>query len=485
MFKKLTGWVACSACVAVATPAWAQDAVDAKSSVSLSSAPSAQGSASTSAGASASASAPAEADSFEPYEAGYPPDNNLLELGVFGGVLFPSKKHNLLDEHFKRHHYHNSPELGARLGWYPLSWLGLEGEAMAARSKVTAGNTRAMLFSGRGDLVLQAPFAYVVPFVVGGVGKLGAIGPGMGSDTDVAWNFGLGAKFALTHALSLRLDGRDNLTAKHGGGGQAHNFEALLGLTAVIERARREPPPPPADSDHDGVLDRVDACPSEAGVAPSGCPADTDDDGVLDRDDYCPKEAGPAPKGCPIIDTDPDKDGVPLPCDQCPNEVGVKPDGCPIRDTDGDGILDDKDKCPKEPETKNGFEDEDGCPDTLPDKVKKFTGVVQGIFFDQGKATIRKQSAATLGAAVKVLLEFPSINLEISGHTSSEGDPAFNDKLSQDRADSVKQWLVERGVGAERIKTRGAGSNEPIADNKTAAGKGKNRRIEFKVLQAQ
>jgi len=483
MFKKLTGWVACSVCVTAATPAWAEDAASAKSSVSLSSEPTAQASTSSKASATTTTSAPADATEFQPYEAGYPPDNNLLELGVFGGVLFPSKKHNLRDERFSQHRYQNAPELGARLGWYPLSWVGLEGEAMAARSKVPFDKSRAMLFGGRGELVLQAPLPYVVPFVLGGVGKLGVIGSSMGTDTDVAWHFGLGAKVALTHALSLRLDGRDNLTAKTGGSGQAHSFEALLGLSAVIERARKEPPPPPADSDHDGVIDRDDACPTEMGVAPSGCPADTDQDGVLDKDDYCPKEAGPAPKGCPIIDTDPDKDGVPLPCDLCPNEVGVKPDGCPIRDTDGDGILDDKDKCPKEPETKNGFEDDDGCPDTLPEKIKKFTGVVQGIYFDQGKATIRKQSTATLSGAVKVLQEFPSISLEISGHTSSEGDPSFNDKLSQDRADSVKQWLVERGVGAERIKTRGAGSNEPIADNKTAAGKAKNRRIEFKVLQ--
>src|SRR5262249_11095536 len=163
----------------------------------LSSGPSGQASATSSAAPAASA----DASSFEPYEAGYPPDNNLLELGVFGGVLFPSKKHNLLDERFQRHHYQNSPELGARLGWYPLSWLGLEGEAMAARSKVKADNSRAMLFAGRGQLVVQAPFAYVVPFLTGGVGKLGAIGTSMGTDTDIAWHFGLGAKLALTHAL--------------------------------------------------------------------------------------------------------------------------------------------------------------------------------------------------------------------------------------------------------------------------------------------
>ncbi len=434
-------------------------------------------------GSGAQASATSDDSTFEPYDAGYPPDDNLLELGVFGGVFFPAKEHNLRNERFPHHRYQRSPELGARIGWYPLSFLGIEGDAMAARSKVKSDKKRALIFGGGGQLVLQAPLPYVVPFLAGGVGKLGAIGESVGYDTDIAWHFGLGAKVALTQALSLRVDGRDNLTAKQGGGGQAHSLEVMLGLSAVIERSRKQPPPPPADTDHDGVLDRDDKCPAELGVAPSGCPADSDGDSVLDRDDYCPKEAGPAPKGCPIIDTDPDKDGVPLPCDACPDEIGVKPDGCPIRDTDGDGIFDDKDKCPKEPETKNGFEDTDGCPDTIPEKIKKFTGVVEGIFFDQGKATIRKQSTKVLAGAVNVLKEFPSISVEISGHTSSEGDKAFNQKLSQDRADSVKQWLVDLGIPSDRIKTRGVGPDEPIADNKTGAGRAKNRRIEFKVLQ--
>jgi OOP family OmpA-OmpF porin len=480
MSKMRAGFLGWGVCLTLSSAAWAQTA-DGTAAVSLSadSGPSATATTATSA-----AGADAEPSSFEPYEPGYPPDNNLLELGVFGGVLIPSKSHNLRNERFDQHPYKVGPELGARLGYYPLSFLGVEGEAMGSLSHVKlSGSPGAGLYALRGQLVLQAPLAYVVPFAVGGVGRLGAISSAMGKDSDVAWHFGVGAKIALTHSLSLRLDGRDNLTAKTGGSGQAHSFEALLGLSAVLDRARKEPPPPPADTDHDGVLDRDDECPSDPGVMPRGCPADGDADGVLDRDDYCPKEAGPAPKGCPIVDTDPDKDGVPLPCDLCPKESGVKPDGCPIRDTDGDGVFDDKDKCPKEPETKNGFEDEDGCPDTLPEKIKKFTGVVKGIFFDQGKATVRKQSAPTLDGAVKVLKEFPSVSLEISGHTSSEGDKAFNQKLSQERAEAVKQWLVDKGIPAERIQTRGAGSDEPIADNKTAAGRAKNRRIEFKVLQ--
>ena len=445
--------------------------------------PTTEATASTEAPATTEAAAPV---SDEPYEAGYPPENNLLELGIFAGALFPSKHHNLRDESLPHRDFKGGPEIGARIGYYPLSFLGFEAEAAGSLNKAK-GNPegRGGLYGLRGHLVLQAPLPYVVPFAVGGYGRLGAISDVMGKDSDEAWHFGIGAKVPLTHLLSLRLDGRDNLIAKRGATGseQSHNFEVTLGLTAVIERSRREAPPAPADSDNDGVIDSQDQCPTEHGVAPTGCPADTDGDGVLDRDDYCPKEAGPAPKGCPVIDTDPDKDGVPLPCDLCPDEPGVKPDGCPIRDTDGDGILDDKDKCINEPETKNGFEDDDGCPDTIPEAVKKFTGVIEGIYFDQGKATIRAQSKAKLDGAVKVLKDYPSVSMEISGHTSSEGDKDFNQKLSEDRAEAVKQWLVDKGIPADRIKTRGVGPDEPIADNKTAAGRAKNRRIEFKVVQ--
>jgi outer membrane protein OmpA-like peptidoglycan-associated protein len=496
MSQKQVGRAVLCLSVAVASPVWAQTAgveagastdTGASTGASTSTGVSTDASASTSSGATTSATARQEAPAteFEPYEAGYPPEHNLLEIGVFGGAFFPSSKHNLRNENFRQHPYGIGPEFGARLGYYPLSFLGIEGEAIGVLTRNKDNDSRAMLFGGRGSLVLQIPTGYVTPFVLGGVGKLAASSHNQGYDADVAWHFGVGAKIPITHLVSLRIDGRDNLTPKTGDdrNAQTHSFEALIGLTAVIERTRKEPPPPPADTDHDGVIDREDQCPAETGVAPNGCPADTDNDGVLDRDDYCPKEAGKAPKGCPIIDFDPDKDGVPMPCDQCPDEAGVRPDGCPVRDTDGDGIFDDKDKCPKEPETKNGFEDSDGCPDKLPEKFKKFTGVVQGIFFDQGKSTIRKESNATLDGAVKVLQEFPSVKLEISGHTSSEGSKEVNAKLSQERADAVKTWLVGKGVDPNRIQTRGAGSDEPIADNKTALGRSKNRRIEFKILQ--
>ena len=159
-------------------------------------------------------------------------------------------------------------------------------------------------------------------------------------------------------------------------------------------------------------------------------------------------------------------------------------DGCPDPDNDGDGIPDTADKCPDQPETKNNYQDEDGCPDEVPAEVKKFTGVIEGITFKTGSAEILKGSFSVLDRAVKVLKDYPDVKLEISGHTDNVGKPAYNQDLSQRRAESVKQYFVSQGIAPERLTTVGYGMDRPIADNKTKDGKAKNRRTEFKLLGA-
>src|SRR6478609_69471 len=158
MSQKQVGWAVLCLSVGVVSPAWGQAAQ-------------VEASASTEGGTSAKAE---ESGKFEPYEAGYPPDNNLLEIGVFGGALFPSSDHNLRDERFPQQPYRVAPELGGRLGYFPLSFLGIEGEAMGALSHNKNDKTKADLFAGRGSLVVQIPLPYVTPFALGGVGKLGA-----------------------------------------------------------------------------------------------------------------------------------------------------------------------------------------------------------------------------------------------------------------------------------------------------------------------
>lgn len=135
-----------------------------------------------------------------------------------------------------------------------------------------------------------------------------------------------------------------------------------------------------------------------------------------------------------------------------------------------------------EPETTNGFEDGDGCPDEVPEEVKEFTGAIEGIYFQTAKAEIRKTSERKLGEAAKVLAAYPEIRVEISGHTDDRGKRPLNMKLSADRAEAVKTWLTEHGIDAARITTRGAGPDEPVADNGTKDGRSKNRRIEFKIM---
>jgi len=220
----------------------------------------------------------------------------------------------------------------------------------------------------------------------------------------------------------------------------------------------------------------------QAGIAPDGCPdKDSDGDTVMDSKDVCPTQAGPVNHGgCPVHDTD--SDGIPDDFDKCPTEPGPI-NGCPDPDPDHDGVPVPADQCPDKAETKNGFDDDDGCPDEIPEKLKKFTGVVKGIEFDTGKDTIRKTSEPVLQNALTIFNEYPKARIEVSGHTDDVGQHDDNVELSRKRAESVKAWFVSNGVDGKRIETRGAGPDQPIADNKGPTGRQKNRRIEFKLLQ--
>ncbi|MBC8073786.1 MAG: OmpA family protein [Deltaproteobacteria bacterium] len=416
------------------------------------------------------------------------PERNMGEIGIYGGVFVPARRlelfeadNDLPDQGYQPLRKVNG-EFGARAGYYPIRFLGLEleGGAMLAR---TTNDERATLYHVRGHVVGQLGLWSITPFVLAGLSGLGVDSSrsAVGNDIDMGFHFGGGLKFYLSRYAMLRLDARDTLTAGRGvDDGVIHNFEALLGLSLTLGRKDKRPARP--DTDKDGFYDDQDKCVTTPGVAPDGCPkpGDKDGDGFLDPDDKCIDEPGVAPDGCPIRDKD--GDGFLDPDDRCIDEPGIAPDGCPIRDKDGDGILDPDDKCIDEPETKNNYQDQDGCPDEVPAEVTKFSGVIQGIFFDTNKAEVKKQSRATLDNAVAVMKKYEDVKVEIVGHTDSTGDRTHNVDLSLRRADAVKKYLVDHGIAADRIDSRGAGPDEPIADNASKAGKAKNRRIEFKLL---
>lgn len=422
------------------------------------------------------------------------PEPLTAEIGIYGGIMLPSPKLELFrprrdrPEQGHREFKRVLPDVGARVGFYPSRFFGMEVEGgfMPTTLDVDDRSMEAVLWTARGHLVAQVGLWSITPFVLAGASAFGVTSSSaaVGDDVDAAFHFGGGVKFYLNRWVSLRVEARDTISAAVGvQEGVSHNVEVLGGIMFTL--GRKKSPPPIPDTDGDGILDPDDKCPTTPGVAAyQGCPIpDTDGDGILDPDDACVDEPGvPEYDGCPIPDSD--GDGVLDPDDECVDTPGVKEyKGCPIPDTDGDGFLDPDDQCPEEPETRNGFQDADGCPDEIPQEVTKFTGVIEGIFFDLNQATIRSQSRPKLDAAVDILKRYPDLRLEISGHTDDQGNDDYNMDLSLRRADAVKKYMTDAGIESDRIRTRGAGETEPIGTNRTKAGRAQNRRIEFKLLQ--
>ena len=231
------------------------------------------------------------------------------------------------------------------------------------------------------------------------------------------------------------------------------------------------------DTDGDGIPDKEDACPQEKGLKEfDGCP-DTDGDGIPDKDDACPEVAGLKEfNGCP----DTDKDGVADKDDKCPEVAGpVENQGCPWPDTDGDGVLDKDDLCPNEA----GPASNNGCPEPNEDDRKRLNQYAKTILFDTGKASIKFESAEVLNQIINVLKKFPNSRFSIEGHTDSVGKRAKNIELSQNRADAVKIYLIQGGIDAGRLESKGYGPDKPIASNKNKKGRELNRRVEINLIK--
>lgn len=278
------------------------------------------------------------------------------------------------------------------------------------------------------------------PYVAAGVGGITFDRDRGSNNNDPLVNYGTGLKYFITDSIALRGDIRHVISfdSTH------HNLLYTIGLTFFFGGQQEIATQERQDSDGDGVYDYMDMCPdtpSGVDVDSSGCPRDSDGDGVYDYMDRCP-------------DT--------------PSGVRVDSSGCPP-DTDGDGVYDYMDKCPGTPI--GAGVDERGC------------WVLKGVRFDVGKATIGLESYAMLDEVVDVLDKNPELKIEIQGHTDSTGSAEMNLRLSQNRAASVLEYFVSKGIERTRLSCRGFGMEKPIASNATAKDRAKNRRVELRPVR--
>lgn len=233
------------------------------------------------------------------------------------------------------------------------------------------------------------------------------------------------------------------------------------------------------DSDGDGVKDTIDRCPNTPSgrqVDASGCELDSDGDGVTDFADRCP-DTPPGvtvdSRGCPL---DSDGDGVSDDRDDCPNTVAgaaVDERGCEL-DSDGDGVVDRLDDCPN---TRAGAQvDVRGC--EIREEI-----VLRGVNFESNSDRLLPGAERILDEVAASLGKYPSIRVEVGGHTDSDGAEAYNESLSERRASTVRDYLEGRGIDRRRMTVRGYGESQPVADNATVQGKAQNRRVVLRILE--
>ncbi len=349
-----------------------------------------------------------------------------------------------------------APLVGLRAGYDLTKNWGLEGLFHYVPTELKNSDAHVNASTLRAELLYHfLPDGNLVPFVAAGVGGQRLNLPeGMESKTRAEAAYGVGLKYLMSEAFALRADVRHVVTFER----RYNNLEYTLGLGFLFGGAAPAPvaaPPPP----------RPQPEPVVAAPPPPPPPPPPPEPVVA-----------PPPPPPPPPPADSDGDGVPDSLDKCPDTpkgAAVDSNGCPL-DSDGDGVPDYLDKCPGTP--RGVPVDKDGCP--LPEKIS----INLLIEFDTNKADIKPQYHDEIARVGDFMTKYPESTAVIEGHTDNLGGKAYNEKLSQRRAESVRKYLIEKfGIAASRLTAKGYGFSKPVADNKTAEGRQKNRRIEAAI----
>lgn len=440
--------------------------------------------------------------------------------------------------------FSNDFGVGIRAGWFFTRALSLEVQSFRTVTAHATNGAEVDIGDLSASVMATLP-AFGRNRLHIGAGWVSQRHTGWAPFTDQGVQVLVGDRIPLSRLAALRLDARALYTAKSqaptANAGRSLNFVASIGVSIFAwER-------PPKDSDSDLIPDRADACPDTpraASVDARGCPRDTDGDRVFDGIDRCPSTAAGVPvdaEGCML---DSDGDGVSDDRDQCPaTEAGVAVDaaGCML-DEDGDRIPDARDRCPRTtrgaPVNADGCEpdaDADGVPDRLdrcpatpsgtpvndegcvpdtdgdgvPDHLDKCPGttpgqtidaagclvlfaekveerkplVLRGVNFEFNSAVLTGESSQVLSEVAASLMAYPEVVVEVAGHTDNVGVASTNRSLSLARALSVRAFLIAQGVPAAQLLARGFGPDQPVASNRTEAGRAQNRRVELRLVE--
>ncbi len=399
-------------------------------------------------------------------------DSGVLEIGAFGRISVFDPPLGLDDW----------AGAGARVGYFFTRNVSLEGDISLTRTDgrpVNGSEQKVNVLPIHARLLFSLPYGEQTRLLLGA----GYTHTQYGGDADASGDGAgalLGLRYRPNEKISFRLEGTVDWYADTDFVEKDNHLDygVQFGISYMLGAGPRY-----FDSDGDGVFDHLDECPdTPAGVSVDarGCPLDSDGDGVPDHLDKCPGTPAGVKvdaHGCPL---DSDGDGVPDHLDKCPGTpAGVKVDahGCPL-DSDGDGVPDHLDKCPGTPAGTKV--DKQGCPQLF--EEEKTTLILEGVNFAVGKAELTEESREVLDRVAVSLLAYPELKIEVAGHTDSTGRRAMNLKLSQERADAVRDFLVGKGVPAGQLIAKGYGPDKPIAPNDTDAGRAQNRRTELNKL---